>query len=327
MTPEALAQQYSDVYLGRRGAGRHAPLQAWSYDLPASDTRAWGWMHGKRVQVPLDQDVLAGLYQACQDDGREEFRLQVGQALFRVTQLATVTGNVFFALRSIQPVVPQVGQLGLPLPIAQMLVSEQIGPGLLLFVGGMGQGKTTSASAVLIERLRRFGGVSLAIEDPAELLLDGEHGEGICFQQEIDRHLFADHIVRAMRQGISGRPTQIFLGEIRSPEIAREAIRAGVNGHPVISTLHAGNIPQALYRLKELSGQGDDAWPVIAEGLTGIVHQTLMRSPDGRKRPMIDALFLTKDNATSVRAKIRAGKIEQIRTDIDAQKIALALAG
>jgi twitching motility protein PilT len=191
--------------------------------------------------------------------------------------------------------------------------------GLILFAGATGNGKTTTACSLLQEYLLTFGDVAITIEDPPELPLNGKHGQfGRCFQIRVENGDFG----RAMSQTMRYNPRYILLGEIRTPYEASQALRAAINGHLVITTIHAGSIMEAINSLLKLvSGQEnlELARGVLADGLAGVIYQKLMKSNKGKK-PKLDFLFAGFNGSDAgVRSKIRHGKIEQLSTEVQQQ--------
>jgi hypothetical protein len=96
-------------------------------------------------------------------------------------------------------------------------------------------------------------GVTITIEDPVEYL----HHKDTIFQREVGTKVkdFKTGLVDALR----ANPTTIVIGEIRDAETALEALKAGLNGHRVLATLHASSIKEAISRLWAfLDEQGDE---------------------------------------------------------------------
>lgn len=67
-------------------------------------------------------------------------------------------------------------------------------------------------------------------------------------------------MISAMRYN----PRYIFLGEIRSPKTAKEAIRAAVNGHRVVSTIHGSSVQGSLYALQQIASAEGEMDPYVA---------------------------------------------------------------
>ena len=68
----------------------------------------------------------------------------------------------------------------------------------------------------------------------------------------------------------------IVVGEIRDPETAALTIRAGLTGHLVLTTIHAGRATEALLRLLEMGIEGS----MLASAITGVLTQRLIRCRD-----------------------------------------------
>lgn len=68
-------------------------------------------------------------------------------------------------------------------------------------------------------------------------------------------------------------PDKVMVGEIRSLETAKVALRAAITGHLVLSTLHTRDAIGAVTRLVEM---GVPIYEVNA-GLIGVVSQRLVR--------------------------------------------------
>jgi type IV pilus assembly protein PilB len=117
--------------------------------------------------------------------------------------------------------------------------------GLVLVVGPTGSGKSTTLYAGLQVLAADTTRKVVAIEDPIELAVDGVHQTAARADLGLS---FAD----AMRTFVRQDPDVIFVGEIRDPETAREALRASQTGHLVLSTLHANDSVDAVQRLFDL---------------------------------------------------------------------------
>lgn len=96
------------------------------------------------------------------------------------------------------------------------------------------------------------------------------------------------------------------IGEIRDRETAKIAVEAALTGHLVLTTVHARNTVNCIYRLMDLSITIDE----LRQSLVGIVAQTLVhiKGQDERKaifellkeEQLIDAIVATMrgDNYT-----------------------------
>ena len=248
-----------------------------------------------------------------------EFSVNFDGINFRVSRIDSIGGK-WYAIRRPAAMVASMKELGFSQKFLDKFLKLGKKYGLILLSGPTGSGKTTSASAMVKDFLEAYGDVAVTIEDPPELPLDGAHGEGWCFQTPIDSDEdFGDALVRCMRY----QPKIIFLGEIRTAFAARQMLRASVNGHIVIATIHAGEINDTLNSIMTfISGdEREHALYALAEGLVGVINQRLVKTPTGnvlKYSPLI--IERGSKEETAIRSKIRTGKFEQLSTEIQAQK-------
>ncbi|HAU29850.1 MAG TPA: hypothetical protein DCW68_07075 [Rhodospirillaceae bacterium] len=253
---------------------------------------------------------------------RREFAVSWGGVTYRVARIEAVDG-IWYTLRRGPRHVLSIYDIGLHPALVRELIELNRKSGLFIICGKTGEGKSWTAASILQSWLESFGDVAVTIEDPPELPLNGWKGSGRCFQMMVPENEFGAALVGAMRY----TPRYILLGEIRSKAAAREALRASVNGHAVITTMHAGSIQEALHRLLDLGG-GEEAdghkWVqgVLAEGLSGVLHQHLIADGD-KRRLEARFLFCGPGAGDPARALIREGKIEQLGTLIEAQSARL----
>jgi type II secretory ATPase GspE/PulE/Tfp pilus assembly ATPase PilB-like protein len=140
--------------------------------------------------------------------------------------------------------------------------------GLFLLTGPSGSGKTTTLYALLHDINRELDAYSsiITIEDPVEYQF------GLWSQMQVNRQVgldFAAGLKAALRQD----PEVIMVGEIRDMETAETALRAGLTGHLVLSTLHCGSAPETVTRLINMELEPF----VVASALTGTIAQRLVR--------------------------------------------------
>jgi len=116
--------------------------------------------------------------------------------------------------------------------------------GLLLLTGPTGSGKTTAIYASLTHIVNRVGPtMSLStVEDPVEFNLP------MISQAQINPAKEFSY-PRALRSLMRQDPQIIMIGEIRDAETAAIAVQAGLTGHLVISTIHAGSTTGVFARL------------------------------------------------------------------------------
>lgn len=246
---------------------------------------------------------------------------------YRVAQLHDVRrGNVWFLRRLAEQVPPledlNVGDLygsGKFSVVSQWLMAPEQTQGLVLVSGPQASGKTTLASAFVASRLSRYGGHGVTFENPPELPLAGDWGDGgSCYQVAINgEDELAQEVERAHRYG---SPNILFIGEVRTKWAAREALRIalGSSRQIVVATIHGLNIVAALHRLinwaRELDGQ--NALENLAISLLTVI-QLSMEEHDGKPTVVIPECLLLPFTSMShaARAKLRDGKFGTLETD------------
>lgn len=135
--------------------------------------------------------------------------------------------------------------------------------GVLLVTGPTGSGKSTTLYAALNEINKPEINIITA-EDPVEYQLKG------ITQIPIKHNLTFEKVLRTV---LRADPDVILIGEIRDKETADIAMKAGMTGHMVFSTLHTNDASSALTRLGDMGVQ-----PFItASTVEAIVSQRLVR--------------------------------------------------
>lgn len=177
-------------------------------------------------------------------------------------------------------------------------------PGMVLFVGPTGSGKTTSMYSSLSEiNTDEFNVMS--VEDPVEIYVDGIHQTDVNQQTDMN---FIDCLRSLLRQD----PDVIMIGEIRDEETASIAIRASVSGHKVFSTLHAEDVLGAIDRLLEFGITKRS----IIDNIAGIVAQRIVYSEDKNNSVCIVAESLRFNRNIRQIIYGHNGLISQLRNNI-----------
>jgi len=138
--------------------------------------------------------------------------------------------------------------------------------GLLLLTGPAGSGKTTTIYACLRQLAGLGGRHIITIEDPVEQVVPGT------MQTEINEAIGLD-FAKAARHLLRQDPQVLILGEMRDEETASLAVRAGLTGHLVISTLHAGSCKGVFERLLTMCPDHS----AVASAVELVLNQRLMR--------------------------------------------------
>lgn len=283
---------------------------------------------GPIIAVPkgFEGDVAAIITAINSEQRDKEFFFCHDKVPYRVARIDTIDGSGYFMRRPKHPV-PELNSLGLPAAMVETLLKLGKTSGLVLIAGATGSGKTTTMYSLLNQLVTLNGDIAVAVEDPPEIPVQGiygDKGQGLWYQ--IDARTaggFENAMVSAMRYN----PRYIMLGEIRAPAVANEAIRAAVNGHLVLATIHGGSIPGAIMALQQIaaasSGSQELARSILADGLTAVIQQQLVADPEKLGQRKLQADMLCFGNEHGLRAKIRNGKLEQFSSDIEAQRMRL----
>ncbi len=234
---------------------------------------------------------------------------------FRLSYQRLANGQDWVVLRRISARVPKLEDLNFASHICTHLRRLGQRDGLIVISGATGNGKTTTAFALLNDFLQNFGGVGITIEDPVEYALDGPVGEyGYCYQVQVNKDEdWASPLKRALRW----TPRFLLVGEVRSPRAAEQILRAATTGHLVITTIHAGSIEESLMGLMHLAeqGMGNAANYMLAQGLTAGMHQTLNATGPFLRYVMTEE----NNNGDPVRSLVRENRVGMINSYIDKQ--------
>lgn len=249
--------------------------------------------------------------------GRDEFPLDYDGIRYRVSKTQTV-GGLLYVMRKGAPDVPDIWKLGLVSALVEKLLDKNRKEGLILFSGQMGSGKTTTASALIKAWLEKFGGHAVALEDPPELPLQEQCTKnGRCYQIDISGKSMADEIIRTLRRAAN----LIFLGELRDAGAISEALRASINGHLIVATIHASSPMAALQKILTMGSKidGVSTWPTLAQGFEAVVHQKM--DPVSRRvsTHFLFAEQVSEASSCSVRAKIRSDDIHKLTDNMTQQ--------
>lgn len=137
--------------------------------------------------------------------------------------------------------------------------------GMVLSVGPVGSGKSTTMYSCL-ELLNLPDRSLVTIEDPVERRMPGVN------QIQVDPKIDFT-FVSALRGVLRQDPDVMMVGEIRDPETAHIAVRAGLTGVNVLTTLHANDTSSTVDVFRDFGIP-----PMfIADSLNCIIAQRLLR--------------------------------------------------
>lgn len=305
---ELLEYSWSDLHIDQ------------NYNFFISDEQ---YLDSLKKVVPSDKEIFIKCLLEVEHKDRS-YSLNYKGTSFRVEKVESISGSMY-SLRRMPASVPSIHNLGYNHRFVQYMLSLSAYSGLILWAGPTGQGKTTAISSLLAEYLNLYGGFAYTIEDPAEMALEGEYqafngSMGLCKQIEVKNDDWGAELKSALRS----KPRYIFIGEIRTPDAAKECLRAAISGHLVLASIHANSIPDAIsslikYASVEISEVA--AYDILSRGLLCVVEQEL-HGIGGKRHPIIESLFANPDTGSgcTVRSIIRSGKLN-LATSIETQKI------
>lgn len=313
----------------------------------AGSTRAFRFVETADMESFLRSKELMDQVNLHHGQGKRRFRVDVGESCFRV-QVGTHADGSDLQLRVLPKETPSLAELQMPAAWRELMLCEELlEGGLVLIAAPPGQGKTTTASAIVRSSLERFGGHANTIEDPIELPLQGVWGDGICIQRPADAMFEMERpgegyyrgLLEALRQypAVSGGATTLFVGEIRDPLTAAETLKAASNGHLVIATMHAKSIDAAVSRLISLATGSDgmlvsNVREMLSENLRAVFYQRLMWKLDGvslgwSAASVTGSALWSEGYNSTVAAAIRDVKLNDVRTLAERQTAAVNAQG
>jgi twitching motility protein PilT len=275
-------------------------------------------LRDKGVLVPLNDrnvsaDELRGiLYELLTPEQRRkidedwdlDFAWEHGTvARFRANYLQKTTG-LGAVFRVIPSKIKTLEDLGTP-KVLKTLADKRAG--LVLVTGPTGSGKSTTLAAMIDHINRTRNAHILTIEDPVEFVHESRKCQVTHREIGIHAATFQDAIRSAGRED----PNVVLVGELRNNETMKLALQLASYGILVFATVHTNSAPSTIDRIinafpAEEQGQ---VRGMLAEGLSGIVAQQLLRTKDGKGRVACHEVLV---GPGGVAALIREGKTIQI---------------
>lgn len=241
----------------------------------------------------LDPKKLESFKENLEADFSYDFR---GEARLR--------GNAFFQkgvanmVFRLVPKVESISDLRLPPVLADLARKKQ---GFFLVVGPVGQGKSTTLSAMVNVINNEQARHIVTIEDPIEHVYTAN--KSIINQREVGIDTKDFHV--ALKEVFREDVNVIMIGEMRTPETISTAVTAAETGHLVLSTLHTNNASQTIDRIIDSfpGNQQDQIRTQLASSLLGIFSQRLVPRISGGLIPAYELLLNNNAVANLIREK------------------------
>ena len=214
--------------------------------------------------------ILAGMDIAEKrkpQDGQFTVQAEEKEIDLRAASVETVHGEMM-VLRFLDKSMSlyTLGQLGFQENALTLYRTMLASPyGMILVSGPTGTGKTTTLYASINELDKSEQNI-VTVEDPVEYRFAGVNS----IQANEKSGIVFPILLRAI---LRLDPDVIMVGEIRDAETARIAIQAALTGHLVLSSIHANEAVQIVYRLIEL---GIEPF-LLNAALLGLVCQRMVR--------------------------------------------------
>lgn len=188
--------------------------------------------------------------------------------------------------------------------------------GLMLVSGPFASGKSTLCSTAFDDWVSSSNDFGVTIEDPIEMPMERTTPDRGMIRQ-ID--VTGRSVKEAMKLARRWSPRYIYVGEIRTPEIAEELLHMADAGPMVVTTIHAKDAVSAVQSLYTYACQAMDevmARGMIESTLKQVVYQEIV---SGTVRLQTGKLHGPENH--SARQKIIHGNFRGLVEDFERQRI------
>jgi twitching motility protein PilU len=245
--------------------------------------------------------------QAAEFEGTKECNFAVspgGIGRFRVSAFLQ-QGRVGLVLRTINTNIPRFEELNLPLVLRDICMMKR---GLVIMVGGTGQGKSTSLAAMVGYRNENSYGHIITVEDPVEFV----HEHKNCVVTQRDVGVDTDTWFTALKNALRQAPDVILIGEIRDRQTMEYAIEFSETGHLCMATLHANSSNQALDRIINFfpEERRQQLLMDLSLNIRAFISQRLIPRKDGKGRVAAVEIML---NSPLISDLIFKGEVHEIK--------------
>ena len=214
-------------------------------------------------------------------------------------------GSLALVIRRVDKRIPTLQELHLPAAVLTQLA--RVPQGLVLITGPTGNGKSTTAAAILEHLNHTTACHIVTLEDPIEYVF--EDGQAVINQREVgvDTRSFSDGLKNIFRQS----PDVLFVSDLRDREAMESALLAAESGQLVFSCIHTTNALGTIERVVAFFPPHQQATIRfrLSLALKGIVSLRLIPRRDGLGQvPACEVLVMTP----TIRELLRENRPEQI---------------
>jgi len=263
----------------------------------------------EKIITPDEAQEMAGVLMS--EDHKKKFleEKQVdlsynfeGKARFRVN-IFFQQGFVSVAMRLISNEIRRLEELNMPEMLYELIKYSQ---GLVLVVGPVGHGKSTTLAALINEINQTQEKHIVTIEDPIEYVY--QQDKSIINQREV--HQDTDSFEAALKSVLREDANVVLVGELRDLESISIAMTAAETGHLIFATLHTNDSSQTIDRIIDVfpAHQQNQVRSQLASTLLAVISQRLVPRADGGRIPAVEIMI--KNHA--IENLIRENKTYQI---------------
>ena len=200
---------------------------------------------------------------------------------FRVSTLPSAFSKESLAIRLLRQnhALPLTSLCLKPTIASQLYALVEQPQGLLLFSGATGSGKTTTLYSLVQYCSTSLARHVISLEDPVE------SNQEQLLQIQVNERAGVSY-ASGLKAILRHSPDVIMIGEIRDQETAKIAMEAALTGHLVLSTIHAKDTVNCLYRLLDLGLSIEE----LRQTLIGVVAQTLMTTASDERKALFELL-------------------------------------
>lgn len=229
------------------------------------------------------------------------------KARFRVNAFYQ-QGYVSVAFRLIPHNIRTLEELNVPDTLYDF---TKISQGLVLVVGPVGHGKSTTLAALINEINHNQEKHILTIEDPIEYVY--EQDRSIINQREVYQD--ATSFPAALKSMFREDANVVLIGEMRDLDTISTTLTAAETGHLIFGTLHTNSAAQTIDRIIDVfpAHQQNQVRSQLANVLIAIVSQRLIPCIDEGRVPAVEVMI--KNHA--IESLIREGKTHQLANVIE----------